>query len=120
MSDGRALTQGEVQLLRSIFRERITYAQVRIFDRRWTWPFPNDRAMAPNGNAYFPGDEYAPDFSLPSVPLGKRATFVHEATHLYQWYGLNWPVWARGPFERNYEPSCRGGASRSTVWSRWA
>ncbi len=98
----RNLTGGEITLLRSIFRDKIDYAKVRIHSERWTWPFPQDRAMAPNGDAYFPGDEYAPDFSLATVSLSKRATFVHEAAHLYQWYGLRRTVWLRGAFDRNY------------------
>lgn len=96
----RLLTPGETRLLQSVFANNIDYAKVRIHSERWAVIFPNDRAMAPNGEVYFPGDEYAPDFSL--APLDKRATFVHEATHLYQWYGLRQTVWLRGPFQRNY------------------
>ena len=99
----RRLTLGEIALLRTIYRDKIDYAQVRIHSERWTWPFPKDRAMAPNGDAYFPGAEYAADFSSPTVPLIQRSTFVHEAAHLYQWYGLGRTVWLRGPFDRNYD-----------------
>ena len=59
--------------------------------------------MAPNGNIYFPGDTYEEDFSAVSVAVRKTAVFVHEATHLYQWYGLGQTVWFRGPFERDYD-----------------
>lgn len=98
----RPMTAGEIALLRTIFADKIDYSKARVHSERWMWPFPQDRAMAPNGDAYFPGNEYSPDFSLSSTPLLKRATFVHEATHLYQWYGLARTVWARGPFARNY------------------
>lgn len=99
----RPLTIGEVQLLRSVYAGGITYDKVRVHSERWAFVFPKDRAMAPNGEAYFPGAEYAADFSLPTTPLSKRATFVHEGAHLYQWYGLGRVVWARGPFARNYD-----------------
>ena len=59
--------------------------------------------MAPNGEAYFPGSEYAADFSSAATPLARRATFVHEAAHLYRWYGLHRTVWLRGPFARDYD-----------------
>lgn len=97
----RPLTSGERTLLQSVFSNWIDYDRVRIHSERWAPVFPNDRAMAPNGQVYFPGAEYAPDFSVAS--FAKRATFVHEGTHLYQWYGLNQTVWLRGPFQRNYD-----------------
>ena len=99
----RKLTIGEVALLRSVYADKIDYTKVRIHSERWARVFPNDRAMAPNGEAYFPGAEYAADFSSAATPLVKRATFVHEGAHLYQWYGLGRIVWARGPFARNYD-----------------
>lgn len=99
----RKLTLGEVALLRSVYAGKIDYAKARIHSERWSWPFPQNRAMPSNGDAYFPGTEYAADFSSPSTPLSTRATFVHEGAHLYQWYGLHRTVWARGPFARNYD-----------------
>lgn len=96
----RRLTLGETQILQSVFGNWIEYPRVRIHSERWAPVFPNDRAMAPNGEIYFPGAEYAADFAF--APLAKRATFVHEGTHLYQWYGLRQTVWLRGPFQRNY------------------
>ncbi len=99
----RTLTIGEEALLRTIFRDKITYSKVVVHSERWSWPFPGDRAMAPNGEVYFPGHEYAADFSSAATALSKRATFVHEAAHLYQWYGLDRTVWLRGAFDRNYD-----------------
>lgn len=89
-------------MLQSVYANHITYPRVRIHSERLMWPFPKDRAMAPNGEAYFPGDEYAVDFAQPGVSLSKRGTFIHEGAHLYQWYGLGQAVWLRGPFDRNY------------------
>ncbi len=71
--------------------------------------FPNDRSMAPNGSMYLPYQEFAEDFAAPGIPLNRRAVFVHEATHLYQYYGLGWSVMLRGPFSRNYEYTLQAG-----------
>ena len=71
--------------------------------KHWMFVFPNDRSMAPNGDMYLPGDWYRADASDPKLPLYIRSNLVHEATHLYQWYGLNQIVWLRGPFARNYD-----------------
>ncbi len=101
--EGRPLTSGEVAMLRAVYGNRIPYAEVRVVPHRWTWPFHNDRSMAPNGIMYMPGDDYRSDFASPSVNISHRSTFVHEATHLYQWYVLNQIVWLIGPFDRRYE-----------------
>ena len=73
-----------------------------MFGRKWQFFQPDNTAMTPNGNIYFPPAHYIADFSLASVPLNKRAWFVHEAAHLYQFYGLGWNVIARGIIDRNY------------------
>lgn len=99
----RQLSAGEIAMLRSVYASRIRFDEVRVHSERWMFVFPGDRAMAPNGHIYFPGDTYAPDFSAASVPLAKKVIFIHEGAHLYQWYGLGWTVWARGPFDRDYE-----------------
>lgn len=99
----RSLTSGEIAILRSVYGERITYPEVKVSEHRWFWPLANDRAMAPNGKIYFPGQTYAADFAAAGVSLYKRSVFVHEGAHLYQWYGLGRTVWLRGPFDRDYD-----------------
>nr|WP_317893257.1 vgr related protein [uncultured Sphingomonas sp.] len=99
----RPLSPGETAMLRGVFGEGIDYARVRIHPRKWWFVFPGNRPMAPNGHAYFPGETHVPDFAAPGVPLWRKASFVHEGTHLYQWYGLKQWVWVRGPFQRNYD-----------------
>ena len=101
--DRRPLTPGEIAMLRSVYGTRIPYEKVKVSPHRWTWPFPQDRSMAPNGNMYFPGKEYVPDFSDPKVDMVRRSVFVHEGTHIFQWYVLQQTVWARGPFSRTYD-----------------
>ena len=87
-------------MLREVYGDRIPYAKIKLYPHRWAWPFPNDRAMSPNGEMYFPGAEYAPDFSSPRENLAKRSVFIHEGAHIYQWYVLHQTVWVRGPFDR--------------------
>ena len=103
MTDGRHVTSGEVAMLQAVYGTRIPYSVVMIYPRRWMWPFPQDRSMAPNGNVYMPGTEYANDYSNPAVDLYRRSTFVHEFAHIYQWYVIGETVWLRGPFNRTYD-----------------
>lgn len=99
----RGLTQGEIAMQRAMFGNTIVAAKVRIYPRNFWWPIPNDRAMTPDGNIYFPSQDFRADFSAGDVPISLKALFMHESTHLYQWYGLGQWVFARGPFDRNYE-----------------
>lgn len=89
-------------MLTSVYGSAMPFARIRVHHGRWAWPFPNDRAMAPNGHIYMPGQNYAADYATPGVDINRKATFIHEGAHLYQWYVLGWNVWARGPFSRNY------------------
>lgn len=98
----RPLTPGETAMLRAIYGDGIDYPRVRLHPRRLCWPFPRDRAMAPNGHVYLPGPNWAEDYSSDTVPLRLRALLVHEGAHLYQWYALGWTVWLRGAFDRTY------------------
>jgi len=99
---GRRLTQGELAEIQWMFGVVPGIERARIFPYNFWWPYPNDRAMTPNGNIFFPSQDFRDDFSLGNVPIALRALFMHEATHLYQWYALHMWVWVRGPFERNY------------------
>lgn len=84
MKISRALTPGEIELLRSVFRDAIDYSKVRLVKGKW-WPFqPRGAAMAPMGNIYFhpDGGGWSEDFS--KEPLGLQGFFVHEMTHVWQ------------------------------------
>ena len=98
----RRLTAGEIAMQRAMFGNGIDYDRARIHPYNMWWPFPNVRAISPNGSIYFAPRHYRPDFSASDVPLRLKALFMHESTHVYQWYGLGWWVWLRGPFDRNY------------------
>ena len=89
-------------MLRELFADHIDYDRARVFARKWQFFQPKHIAMAPNGNVYFPPPHHLDDFSLLDVPLHKRAWFVHEGAHLYQYYGLRWNVIARGIVQRRY------------------
>ncbi|RYF01637.1 MAG: hypothetical protein EOO77_33040 [Oxalobacteraceae bacterium] len=99
---GRALTQGELGMIGWMFGRVPGVERARIFPLNFWWPYPNDRAMTPNGNIYFPNQDFRDDFSLPTVPIELRALFMHEATHLYQHYALGMWLMLKGPFDRNY------------------
>ena len=90
-------------MLKDVFGSGIVYGSVRIHNYKWIVFQPDDTAMTPNGHMYWPPDHYLADFSLSTVTLGKRAWFVHEGAHLYQFYGLGWNVIARGAVSRNYD-----------------
>lgn len=99
---GRSLTPGEIAMIREMFGTMVGFTRARVFPHNFWWPYPNKRAMTPAGDIYFAGVDYRDDYSLSIVSLELRALFMHEATHLYQWYVLGQWVIVRGPFDRNY------------------
>lgn len=89
----RDLTSGEIRMAESVFGNAINFGEkgegngVGIYDGKWK-PFqPDNRAMAPNGNIYFPGTSYEEDFSnfgSKSLSDRDRRTYIHEMTHIWQ------------------------------------
>jgi hypothetical protein len=74
----RALTAGEIAMVRCLFGDAIDYGSVRIYKRRYP-PFglqPVDCAMSPNGHMFFHKSRCLDDFSTG----GERAChwFMHE------------------------------------------
>jgi hypothetical protein len=63
--DHRKLTNGEVSFLKEIFNEKINYNNIKIYSRKFlSSPIqPDNVAMAPNGNLYFPEKYFSKDFS---------------------------------------------------------
>jgi hypothetical protein len=84
MGDSRRLTDGEVELARSVFGRAIDYPRVRMVRRKW-WPFqPRGIVMAPCGNIHFHphGPQWSDDFA--KEPLHRQGLFLHEMTHVWQ------------------------------------
>ena len=80
----RHLMTGEIELLRSIFKEAIDYSRVELVNGKW-WPFhPRGAAMAPSGKIWFHprGGGWSEDFSREQLAL--QAFFVHEMTNVWQ------------------------------------
>ncbi len=96
----RGLTVGEIRLLTSVFSRTIPYGKVHIHNYKAYFFQPDDTAMTPDGEMYFPATHYKADFSYEG--LSDRAWFIHEGAHLYQYYCLNWSVKLRGIFDRRY------------------
>ena len=70
--------------MRSVFRDAVDTARVRLVEGKW-WPFqPKRSAMAPMGSIYVhpDGGGWSEDFSRES--LVRQAFFIHEMTHVWQ------------------------------------
>lgn len=65
MSEGRHLTEGEIELAREVYGDSINYDEVIVYeDEKWQWFILNDRVHAPDGNIYYPTEaDYYDDFS---------------------------------------------------------
>lgn len=101
---GRTMTAGEQALATTVYKTQIDFSKVSIFNEKWAFFQPTDRAMAPNGNIYYaPGNtNYSTDFSAAGVSLAQKATFIHELAHVWQHqHGVN--VIANGIFQRDYD-----------------
>jgi hypothetical protein len=96
----RVLTIGETRLLTSVFSKTIPYAKVKVHNYKAYFFQPDDTAMTPDGEIYFPAKCYKADFSTEG--LSDRAWLIHEGAHLYQYYYLHWSVKLRGIFDRRY------------------
>ncbi|QJB68956.1 vgr related protein [Parasphingorhabdus halotolerans] len=98
MTQGRPLTDAEINLCRSIFNDAIDYRRVRVFNRKW-WPFqPRKVTMAPDGNIWFHPNNglFCDDFC--GAQNNIQALFIHEMVHVWQHQqGVFLPL-ARHPF----------------------
>ncbi|MCL2848964.1 MAG: hypothetical protein FWE61_02815, partial [Micrococcales bacterium] len=92
----RPLTAGEVALARTVFGDAIDYSVVLVHNHGY--PLlggfqPDDVAVTPNGEMYFPAPSHLADFSAGSAANARW--FVHEMVHVWQ-YQLGYPVAAKG------------------------
>ncbi|HEY4058116.1 MAG TPA: hypothetical protein VGM39_15990 [Kofleriaceae bacterium] len=100
----RALTDGEIAMIKPIFRDGVDYTRVRVIDNSFPLQ-PENVYMTPRGHIYAPGSLYSADFSLADPNI--RETFVHEMTHVWQ-FSNGMDLIARGAVETlkyrgNYE-----------------
>lgn len=100
MPEDRPMTQSEVELARTIFKDAIDYSKVRIANKSWM-PFqPKRTLMAPMGTIHFnpKGGLYKEDFGKASVYA--QSDIIHELVHVWQWQkGIFLPL-RRHPFCR--------------------
>lgn len=78
---GRSLTSTELREARTIFRSAVDYNAMKIYEGKAYFFQPNNVAMAPDGNIYFPTPIYRPDFS---ISVSQMAFLLHEMTHVWQ------------------------------------
>lgn len=91
----RGLTIGEIDMVRTVFKDSIAYAKVKVH-RKGYFPFRlqgDGMAVTPNGEVYFVPSDYRPDFSVGTD--FQKSWFMHEITHVWQ-YQLGYPVRLRG------------------------
>lgn len=75
----RGLTPGEIELAKSVYGNSVDYSKVRINHKHYMLGQPNETAMSPDGNMYYPTEIYKNDFSKDS-----RQLFIHEMAHIWQ------------------------------------
>lgn len=104
----RPLTDGEIQLAKSVFGDSINLSRVEICHRKW-FPFqPRHVVMAPRGHIHFHprGNLFRSDFSKERLHL--QGLFIHEMVHVWQHQkGICLPL-KRHPFCR-YDYSLKPG-----------
>lgn len=88
----RALTAGELRKARSIYGSRIDYRTVEIHNGKYAFWQPNNTAMAPDGNVYFPTPIYRPDFSINPDAM---SFMIHELGHVWQVQSGVWLITRR-------------------------
>lgn len=81
--DSRSLTEGEIELARQYFGDKIDYSKVKIGKKTGMLAaLTGDNAVTPDGNIYMPESAYKADYSKESVDA--QAHFMHEMTHVWQ------------------------------------
>lgn len=83
MSQGRALTKGEISLAQSLFRDSIDYEKTKIHAAKYIFFQPNNSGMTPNGEIYATGSSYSDDYSVGGS--NAQCFFMHEMTHVWQY-----------------------------------
>ena len=77
----RPLTAGEAREAHWMFGGNLNAALTHVHRGRWAFWQPDDTAMSPDGDVYFPEPIYRADFSANASDMG---LLVHELTHVWQ------------------------------------
>lgn len=105
---GRALTNREEALARSVFGDALDYKSIRIHNRKWWWFQGKRITMAPDGHLWFHPKStlFCDDFCERNIRL--QGLFIHELVHVWQHQsGIFLPL-KRHPFCR-YDYSLKPG-----------
>lgn len=82
MALGRGLTEGEIKFLDGYFFGQVQYDRIRVI--KGGVPNPKSGAMTINSLIFFQTFNYTDDFST-SDTVFKKAIFVHEVCHVWQY-----------------------------------
>ncbi len=112
MSDAetrRRIGPRELGEARPIFRAAIDYNAFEIIRGKYFLMQPNNTAMAPDGNIYFPPPIYHDDFT---ISVSSMALLLHEMTHVWQVQKGVWLItrrlfWDFGDYDYVLDPSKR-------------
>ena len=105
----RSLTSGEQGQAVGIFGNAIDYTRVRVHNTKAYFFQPDDTAITPNGEIYFPAQVYKADFS---TDVDSAAWLIHELTHVWQHQHGMW-VRVQGTLHRTYNYGDLAGSSRA-------
>ena len=96
----RALTPGEIALVTSVFGDSFDAAITSVRNRKFWLFHPWWVTMAPDGHIWCHpnGSDWCADFA--AEPLGMRAHFIHEMTHVWQRQSGRNLIVARPPLAR--------------------
>lgn len=96
----RKLTGAERALVAGVFGDQIDADIVTVRNAKFWMFHPRWVTMAPDGHIWCHpnGFDWCADYAI--QPLGMRAHFVHEMTHVWQVQQGRNLIWARPPFAR--------------------
>lgn len=102
----RRIGAAELSEAQPIFRGAINYADFWIYKGYWFALQPDNTAMAPDGNIYFPPPIYKDDFTM---TISGMALLLHEMTHVWQVQKGVWLImqrlWEGGDYEYVLDPN---------------
>ena len=80
----RSLTQEEIQLAKSLFKDSVRYEKVKIYNAKYVGFQQDETGMTPFGEMWIVGAKtYRENYGIADVPL--QAFFIHEMVHVWQY-----------------------------------